>query len=76
MARSFICIISERKDQLFTMQEKTVLDVTGVFLGEGESKEEETDFREAGFRAYYFSSSSITVLCNRINLEFISYSFF
>lgn len=58
------------------MQEKTVLDVTGVFLWEGENKEEGTDFREAGFGAYTFSSSSITVLCNRINLEFISYSFF
>lgn len=76
MARRFICIISEKKDQLFTMQKKTVLDVTGVFLGEGESKEERTDFREASFGAYNFSSSSITVLCNRINLEFISYSFF
>lgn len=58
------------------MQEKTVLDVTGVFLGEGENKEEGTDFREAGFGAYNFSSSSITVMCNRIHLEFISYSFF
>lgn len=53
-----------------------MLDVTGVFLGEGESKEEGTDFREAGFGAYNFSSSSITVMCNRIHLEFISYSFF
>lgn len=48
--------------------------------GRVKAKEERTDFREAGFTkwrlGFLFSSSSVTLLCNRGNLGFVHYSFF